>query len=262
MTSKVKNLVFFDLKRISSPVLFFSIIPIILLINFILYLYITTSVSSLITSDRKVVFQLTTRLFIFLLQFILTLYTISLSIYLFHDPTVVFLITGAKSRVIPYFSRVMTSIVITLFINIIFILIYSFFSIFFLQVIPSFQILSILIFVSGIEAICFIAITFFGYSLFNFLKVNPILSSLFPISFLFIIPQFVYSGISFGVFPVFLYELTYQYHLSAIANFLLPSPYNGPLALNTALFSISIIIFTIIIAFLGSFIIIKKSEYY
>jgi hypothetical protein len=94
------------------------------------------------------------------------------------------------------------------------------------------------------------------------MQIDPILSVLIPLAVFFIIPQFIYSGISVGVLPVLLYFLTFQYHLSGVANFFLPSPYLTSVSAETALISLTLIICSVIGSYISGLFLIRYFEYY
>lgn len=257
-----KNLILvkFETHRLLSPLLIFSVIPITLLFYFLFYLYYVSSSSQATPSDQYTNFLLITRLFSFLLNFIISLYSISLGIYTFLDPTLVFIINSINDKVKPYLAKLLNLQLVIMILALVYIFTFSIFSLFFYRL-PPIEVLLALILTSFINTLCYTSVTFLGYALAKSFDFEPLFSLVIPISVFFILPQFIYGGISSGVFPILLYEFTLQYHLSTITNILLPNPFTSSVSIDLALISFLVLLFSISFSFIISLQLSRNFDY-
>lgn len=263
MHPKIRNSITqirFEINRLLSPLLIFSIIPTILLLYFLLYLYYISSGSVSMPSEKYDHFLISTRIFSFILHFIISLYSISLGVYTLYDLALVFIICSTGDRVEPYFTRFISVQLVIMVLVLLYILLFSLFSILF-YIVPPIEILFVLILTSFINTLCYTSVTFLSYALVKSIGLEPLYSLILPICIFFIIPQFIYGGVSSGLFPIFLYELTFQYHLSAITNFLLPSPFLSSTSLDIVLFSSLLLLLSIFFSFIVFLLLSKNFEY-
>lgn len=259
MSNKIYPLVIFEIRR-TVRILFISmIIPISLLLFSILYQYLLAS--SLTPSSNDSIFILLTKLFKYLQQFLVCIYSIVVSSYLLHDQSVHFIVQISDNKYIPYIAKSIAAVLITSLLSVYFILLFSIFSSLFLQILPKISILLILTILTLFEILCFTALTFIGYTIFYRMRLDTQISFLFPVAILFILPTFIFSGIAYGVFPDLLNSLTVQYNLTMISNFLLPTIDNIKPLLGELIPSV-IVCFSIVISAFGfGFILIKDFEY-
>lgn len=260
---KISNsitLIKFEIRRLMSPLLIFSIIPTTLLFYFLFYLYYISSGPGATPSEQYKDFLISTRMFSFLLHFIISLYAISLGTYTFYDLTLVFIICSTGDRVGPYFVKFINLQIVIILLVLFNILTYSIFS-FLFYFPPPIEIIIAIILTSIINSLCYTSVTFLGYALVRSLGLEPLYSLVIPISIFFILPQFIYGGISSGFLPIMLYEFTLQYHLSTITNILLPNPFSSSISLDLVLISSLALILSISFSFITSLQLSKHFDY-
>ncbi len=251
----------FDLKRMNSSLIVLSIFPVSLLLIFVLYFYLLFSGASLTVSNYVELSYLLARMYAYILQFILSIYSILIGIYLFDDQALPIIITSFNHRQKPFLVKILSSLILLTILNLVYLTIFTIFS-FFLIATPNMNLIFVLFCVGIVDMLVFSSITFFGYALIKWTGISSVLASLVPLSLFFVLPQFLYSGISVGIIPPLFYSFTLQYHLSAFANYFIPSPLIVPIASSTISTSIIIIIFCILCSYVCGLFFTKYMEYH
>ena len=259
MINKISTLVIFEVKRTVRALFILLIIPVSLLLIGILYQFFLVAV--LTPSTDYSTYILITKLFKYLQQFIMAIYSIIIGSYLFYDRSVLFTVQISEKKYIPYIAKILAGMLINTLLSVYFILLYAIFCLLFLQISPDLSIIISLIGLTLFEISCFLSLTFVGFTIFYRLHLEIQVSFLIPVILLFIIPSFIYSGIAYGFFPDFLNSLTFQYNLTAISNYFLPSLDSIGLELQAVIPSIILCITSIISSFGGGFLLLKGFEY-
>ncbi len=257
---KILEIVKFDLRRMSSTVLLLSIFPILFLFILVLYFYLMFSGINLSVTSKVELLYLLARMYAFILQFTLSVYSILIGIYLLDDKTMSILISTIDHRQKPYLARMMSTIGVLVILNCGFLLIFVFFSSVFL-IMPTIELILKLFVIGVIDILVFSSITFSGYISIKKCNLSSVLASLVPLSVFFILPQFLYSGISVGIIPAIFYSFTLQYHLSTFANFLIPSPLVVPITSGVIVSSTLIILVCILSMYIWGLFLTKKIEH-